>query len=294
MGRLRAGDGSPAVMPNALSPIVEQRIVAFALGHPGLGPARISAELARSMWGGPEGVAERHLAGSAAPRPEHAQQAPGAGRRLAAPPEALPREPQPERHLDVDHPGQLVQFDCFCIGRLASSAGVVLWQHTAIDVASAYTWAELHMTPRNPAARWNSALAAGSPPTWQPTAGAWRRPCRTTPASSGPSSSAAPSPSWAPGHQFIHAGRPQTNGCVERVQRTILEECWKPVFARYLFPTDTSLRRELARYCASTTATVLTPVDGPAVSLPGRSWARARCGTTERRRASPPLGGGSD
>jgi hypothetical protein len=32
------------------------------------------------------------------------------------------------------------------------------------------------------------------------------------------------------------------------VQRTILEECWKPVFARYLFPTDTGLRRELARY----------------------------------------------
>jgi hypothetical protein len=26
-------------MPNQLSPLVEQRIVAFALGHPGLGPA---------------------------------------------------------------------------------------------------------------------------------------------------------------------------------------------------------------------------------------------------------------
>ena len=37
-------------------------------------------------------------------------------------------------------------------------------------------------------------------------------------------------------HIFIHAGRPQTNGCVERVQQTILEECWKPSFARYLVP----------------------------------------------------------
>jgi len=27
-------------------------------------------------------------------------------------------------------------------------------------------------------------------------------------------------------HRFIHAGRPQTNGWVERVQQTILEECW--------------------------------------------------------------------
>ena len=26
-------------------------------------------------------------------------------------------------------------------------------------------------------------------------------------------------------HRFIRAGRPQTNGCVERVQQTILEEC---------------------------------------------------------------------
>jgi transposase InsO family protein len=26
-------------------------------------------------------------------------------------------------------------------------------------------------------------------------------------------------------HLFIHAGRPQTNGVVERVQETILEEC---------------------------------------------------------------------
>jgi transposase len=47
---LRPRERRQPVMPNALSPIVEQRIVAFALGHPGLGPARISAELARPMW----------------------------------------------------------------------------------------------------------------------------------------------------------------------------------------------------------------------------------------------------
>ena len=34
--------------------------------------------------------------------------------------------------------------------------------------------------------------------------------------------------------KLIHAGRLQFNGCVERVQGTILEECWKPAFARYL------------------------------------------------------------
>ena len=49
-------------------------------------------------------------------------------------------------------------------------------------------------------------------------------------------------------HRFIHAGRPQTNGCVERVQQTILDECWKPAFARYLIPKQTGLRLDLDRY----------------------------------------------
>jgi transposase InsO family protein len=46
-------------------------------------------------------------------------------------------------------------------------------------------------------------------------------------------------------HRFIRAGRPQTNGCVERVQQTILDECWRPAFARYLIPRYTGLRRDL-------------------------------------------------
>jgi hypothetical protein len=39
-------------MPNQIGPHIEQRIVAFALAHPGFGPRRISAELAREKWGG--------------------------------------------------------------------------------------------------------------------------------------------------------------------------------------------------------------------------------------------------
>jgi transposase InsO family protein len=49
-------------------------------------------------------------------------------------------------------------------------------------------------------------------------------------------------------HSFIRAGRPQTNGCVERVQQAILEECWKPAFARYLIPKQTGLGLDLERY----------------------------------------------
>jgi hypothetical protein len=39
-------------MPNHTPVFVEQRVLAYALGHPGEGPKRISAELARPKWGG--------------------------------------------------------------------------------------------------------------------------------------------------------------------------------------------------------------------------------------------------
>ena len=48
--------------------------------------------------------------------------------------------------------------DCFYVGRLAGSKGVV-WQYTAIDVASAYTWAFLRQSEHNPSARHTAELA---------------------------------------------------------------------------------------------------------------------------------------
>ena len=52
LGALRPRERRRPRMPNQLSPLLEQRIVAFALGDPGLGPRRIAAELARPRWGG--------------------------------------------------------------------------------------------------------------------------------------------------------------------------------------------------------------------------------------------------
>jgi transposase len=60
LGMLRPRERRSPRLPNQLSMVVEQRIVAFALGHPGSGPDRIAAELARAKWGGiivsPNGV----------------------------------------------------------------------------------------------------------------------------------------------------------------------------------------------------------------------------------------------
>jgi transposase InsO family protein len=49
-------------------------------------------------------------------------------------------------------------------------------------------------------------------------------------------------------HSRIHAGRPQTNGNVEALHKTILDECWRPAFARYLYPRYSGLKRELDTY----------------------------------------------
>ena len=43
-------------------------------------------------------------------------------------------------------------------------------------------------------------------------------------------------------------GGPQTNGHVERLHRTILEECWRSAFARFLQVRYTVLKRDLDHY----------------------------------------------
>lgn len=236
-------------MPNATPQHVEQKVLAFALGHPGFGPGRISAELARAKWGGvrisPNGVwrcLRRHGLSTRAKRL-------GLVAGYAAPPEPErpPRRSEPERHLDVERPGELVQMDCFCVGRLSGTKGTV-WQYTAIDVGSAWCWAELHVTPRNPSARWTSHLAQTV--ARDLSGRGWRLEAVMSDNASEFRSQEfrAAAARLGARHVFIRAGRPQTNGAVERVQETILEECWKPAFARYLIPKQTGLRLDLERY----------------------------------------------
>jgi transposase InsO family protein len=233
-------------MPNRLSAMVEERIVAFAIAHPGLGPRRIASELRREKWGGivvsHNGVwrvLRRHGLNTRAKRLSLV-----AGYRAPYEP---PREPPPESHIEVERPGELVGFDCFFVGRLKGTRGVV-WQLTAIDCYSSFAWAELVVCAKDPSAKQTSRLA-------RRVAGDLRR------------------AGWRlervlcdNGNEFrserfrstiaalrarvthIRSGRPQTNGHVEALHRLILEECWRPAFARYLYPRSTGLKRELERY----------------------------------------------
>ena len=167
-------------------------------GIPGYGPAHIASELRRAKWGGfavsANGVyrvLRRHGIGTRALRY-------GLLAGYAAPPEPA-REPEPERHIAVDHPGELVQMDCFCIGRLAGTKGVV-WQYTAIDAASAFTWAELHVTPQEPRrALRQPARAPGRPRAARRRLGARARLHRQRLGVPQPAPSTRRSPGSAPG-----------------------------------------------------------------------------------------------
>ena len=144
-------------MPNEIGPHLEQRVIAFCLGHPGYGPRRISAELARDKWGGLR-ISEHGVwrvlrrVGLNTRSKRLALIARHQDRYERKPPTA-----PPERHIEASEPGQKVQLDCFFVGRLAGTKGTV-WQYSAIDVASAYAWAELRTSQHNPRARHTQAL----------------------------------------------------------------------------------------------------------------------------------------
>jgi transposase InsO family protein len=235
--------------PNEIGPHLEQRIVAFSLAHPGFGPRRISAELAREKWGAirisEHGVWRvlRRLGLNTR------------SKRLALiarhrdPYERTPSPPPLERHIDASEPGELVQMDCFFIGRLSGSKGSV-WQYTAIDVASGFTWAELHSSARNPRSRHCQSLLHRL--AHELALAGWKLKAVST--DNGSEFASAEFRGTVERHgarqRRIKAGRPTSNGCVERAQLTILEECWRPSFARSLVPKITALRRDLDEYLA--------------------------------------------
>jgi transposase InsO family protein len=233
-------------MPNQLSPPVEQRIVAFALGQPGLGPKRIAAQLRRPEWGGlevsPNGVYKallRHGLNTRAKR-----LALVAGYRAPYEP---PRDPEPEPRVESSRPGELVGIDCFFVGRLHGTKGPV-WQITAIDTYSSFAWADLVVCPpAGPTVEHTSALANRVAAELQAAGWQLERVLSDNGNEFGRRQFDKRLPTGVE-HTYIRAGRPQTNGHVERLHRTILEECWRPAFARFLQVRYSGLKRHLDHY----------------------------------------------
>jgi transposase InsO family protein len=234
-------------MPNQIGPHLEQRIIAFALARPGCGPRRISVELCRPKWGairisehGVWRVLRRFNLNTRSKRLALVA-------RHAEPYELRPRIPPPERHIEATEPGEKVQMDCFYVGRLSGAKGTI-WQYTAADVASGFVWAELRSSQRNPRARWTAELVHRVARELKQAG--WRLAEVTSDNGSEFRSKRFRGAIAELGARqfFIKAGRPNSNGCVERAQLTILEECWRPAFARSLAPRITALQRDLDEY----------------------------------------------
>jgi transposase InsO family protein len=234
-------------MPNQLPKMIEERIVSFSIAHPGLGPRRVASELSREKWGAivvsPNGVwkvLRRHGLNTRAKRL-------GLIAGYAAPYEP-PRDPGPGRHIDVERPGELVGIDCFYVGRLKGTNGRV-WQLTAIDIRSSFAWADLVVCPNdNPTAAQTSKLARRVAGDLKAAGWALERVLSDNGNEFRGVEFGQTLERLGARHSRIHAGRPQTNGNVEALHSTILDECWRPAFARYIHPRYTGLRRELDTY----------------------------------------------
>ena len=126
-------------------------------------------------------------------------------------PFAPPRDPEPASHVNSSRPGELVGLDCFFVRRLHQGPGLADHRDRhllELCLGRSGHHPGIEFGHREFAARLPAGVA----------------------------------------HTRIRSGRPQSNGHVERLHRTILEECWRPAFARYLQVRFSGLRRDLASY----------------------------------------------
>lgn len=256
-GLVPAGGRTRAKTPGRLR--LEAEVIGWSLANPAWGPKRLFYELCRRdiAVGSPSQVwriLKNHHLNQRRLRYRMIAATEGlVAAEQAQTPVPVPRSKPWIGTLDADKPGDLVQMDCFQIGPLKTRLGVrkqpgMVWQYTAIDVASSFLWAELHATAHNPAAIHTTALAfrvAQDIAEW-----GWTLKQISTDRGNEFVAHRFTEALTELGirHRTITPGRPQSNGKVEQVQSTILEECWKPSFIRYTDPTITGLRTDLDWY----------------------------------------------
>lgn len=234
----------------------EAEVVALALANPAWGPKQLCSQL--RLRGIPVGSASqvwRILSAHLLNTRQRRYRLLAATRGLAvAETEPTVRSRPWIGTLDAETPGDLIQLDCFHIGRLkearltgAKIPGMV-WQYTAIDVASSFTWAEIHTTAHNPSAIHTTALAMRVADDLARWGYKWKTASTDRGNEFVDHRFKDALAELGVQHRFIKPGRPQSNGKVEQVQNTILQECWKPALIGYVEPSITGLRQDLYDY----------------------------------------------
>jgi len=246
-------EGASRGRPPELSVQTEREILSLALAWPTWGPARLALQLRRSEHGG------LHVAPSTVYRllrrtglqtkwerltvlEAHSAQAAGllterTRRQLLA------AQRRSGRHVEAKKPGELVCLDTFYIGKLKGVGKV--WQLTACDAASSYAVAEVSLDfSAKAAARFLEKRVVP----------AFRRlgwPIQRVLTDQGSEFRGAFDQTCA--QLGIHHTRTKprhawTNGFVERLQGTILNEHWRVEFRRRFFTDITSMQSSLDRY----------------------------------------------
>jgi len=145
------------------------------------------------------------------------------------------------RHVDAKEPGELVCLDTFYIGRLKGVGKV--WQITACD-AAASSYGLAGLLPAHDAAAAATFLREVVVPHYQ--CAGW--PVRRVLTDGGPEFQGAFDAACRQlglRHTRTKPRHAWTNGFVERLQGTILQEHWRVVFRRRYFTTRAALQRTL-------------------------------------------------
>ena len=248
--------GAKGPHPNRVSEEVEKAVLDHALDHPCHGPVRVAQELAlrgvQVSSGGVRGVWQRHQLLTKHERLLRLERT-TSERKLELTGEQIRQlerfSPEfRERHIEAPHTGALVAVDTFMVGSLKGVGKVYL--QTVVDCHSRYAWGRLFTTklPVTAVQTLNNDVL----PTFEAHS------TKIDAILSDNGREFCGRPDKHPYELFLQledikhkrtkVSRPQSNGIVERLHRTLLDEHFRIEGRKTWYETVDEMQRDLDRY----------------------------------------------
>lgn len=248
--------GARGPHPNRVSEEIEKAVLAHALDHPTHGPLRVAQELAlqgiQVSSGGVRGVWSRHTLLTKHERLLRLEKHVGSRRiELTEEQTRLLERFSPEfreRHIETRHTGDLVAVDTFFVGQLKGVGKVYL--QTVIDCYSRYAWGRLYTNklPVTAVHVMNNDVL----PTFEAHG------AKITTVLSDNGREFCGRPDKHPYELFLQleeiehrttmVRRPQSNGYVERLHRTLLEEHFRVMGRKKFYESVAEMQTDLEAY----------------------------------------------
>lgn len=241
--------------PMTTPPEVEERILSLSLGHPAWGCNRLSDTLAlegiRVSAPTMQGILARHGLATRYDRwLRLEQQTAEQAIELSGEQVAFIEKQNPcfrERHVESSRPGELLNQDTFFVGHLKGVGKVYL--HAVVDTYSSYAFGFLHVSKQPEAAV--AVLHNQALPFYQERG----LPLETVLTDNGREFCGKDTHPYqlylelaGIAHRTTRVRRPQTNGFVERFNRTVLDEFFRQVFRQTFYDALATLQKDLDRW----------------------------------------------